>query len=368
MPQVAGSRAEVAAQIRTINDAFEELRRELDRHPLRSDISVCIDVAGATAYYITGGRLKLAGALSDRTGDAAALGAEASSSSSDSGAVARTRELARRVEELEGELERRGCDVRIGFRDESILAVLVVRARDAFEQNDLPRVLSAMLCEVALPTWGRAEVEVSGVSYLARLLWSAWLSRESDSASVSGEQQQKAREKSKQSWLDEDLSQGWVIVHSVSPGIRERVAVFQNELEQLQAPCSTAVATSPSASEAELNRSHWMDELVRDLREAAEQFHESIAVPGSCVAPSPPGSNARVDAGASAAPHGYGSCASAPVPVVASTGTVAAGSAIMGMAVGTSAVAASTGVVVATGLEAEPTCRTAPPRSSTNFL
>lgn len=341
----AGSRADVTAQIRSIDKAFEELQHELERHPLRDDISVCVDIAGAATYCISGGRLRLAAGPRD-------------SKALSSSAVlenARTRELTRKVVELEGELERRACDVHIAFKNETVLADLVVRGRDAFEQNDLPRILSSMLCEITLPSWGGGlpDVEVSGVSSLAKLLWSAWLSREKSSVS-SGEQQ--ARDKSKKSWLDEDLSEGWVMLHSVSPGIKERVAVFQNDLERLPLPRaqpSTAAEArgneTPPPAVAESERApHWMDALVRDLRQAAEQFHDNVAASSSCIVAGTDGPDALPAPVVAAVPHaaaGYGACATAPASM-----------AVAGVE------AAKTGKVE---VEAG---RAPPPRSSVNFL
>lgn len=350
----ASTRAEAAAQIRAIDAAFEELRSELELRPLRSDVTVGIEISGAAAYYVHDGRLKLVAAWQRGL-------AFGSSSSCDPG-DARTRELEKRVQELEAELECRTCDVRVAFKDEKTLVELVTRVRDALRQNDLPRVLSSLLCEIALPTWGGGlrDVEVSGISSLARLLWSAWLAREDD---PHGEQE---REKAKQSWLDEDLSQGWVMVHSVSPGIKERVALFQSDLERLSAqrPGAREASASPTLPDSELERTHWMQELVLDLRHAAEQFHGSLAAGGSCIAPdvigpaaashappSPPASHAIVPAAMSthmespAAPPTSHSASLTRTPVV----TTVPGS-------------------EPSGLHEPGACKAAPPRSSVHFL
>lgn len=335
MTRVAASRAEVTKNLQIVSQAAEELQRELERHPLRSDISVCIEIAGAVAYYISGGCLRPAAGLKDSI-DSIGAGSKASASLWEPN-NAHTRELQKRVVELESELERRTCDVRIAFRDEHVLADIVTRARDAFEQNDLPRILSSMLCEVSLPTWSSVrDVEVSGVSSLARLLWSAWLSRESDSAST---REQQTREKSKQDWVDDDLSQGWVIVHSVSPGIKERVSVFQTELDQLP------LSRDQESRIAEDDEANWMELLVKDLRQAAEQFHETVAAGGTCVAPDPNIAPATSPACSEAKSGGYGACAKA-----STSASIASGSGEAGVVAGSEA------------------GRSAPPRSSLNFF
>lgn len=269
---MAGSRAEAVHQIEVVRSAFEELRQELEVNPVRDDIFVGIEIGGASAYYISGGRLRAAQVLS---------------SSGTALLDSRTKELERRVQELQEELEQSRCDVRIRFKDEKTLAELVTRVRDSLRQNDIPRILSSLLCEMTLPTWGGGlrDVEVSGVSSLARLLWSAWLSRETDSDN------QRDRERAKQSWLDEDLSQGWVMVPYVSPGIKDRVAMFQNDLENLHVTkahlqkneVSSSSSSQSAPQDEKSERLNWMEELVMDLYQTAEQFRGTVLPSENCV-------------------------------------------------------------------------------------
>lgn len=262
---MAASRDEVRQHVDIVRSAFEELRQELEVNPVRDDICVGIEIGGASAYYITRGRLR---------------SAEVASSSSSHPSDARTRELERRVRELQEELEQGRCDVRISFKDEKTLAEIVTRVRDALRQNDIPRVLSSLLCEMTLPTWGGGlrDIEVSGVPSLARLLWSAWLSRETDA------ERQHEYERSKQSWLEEDLSQGWVMVPHVSPGIKDRVAMFQSELRNLPVAKAPQQKTDDEQQKTgDEQRLTWMEELVVDLAKAAEQFRDTVVPPSKAI-------------------------------------------------------------------------------------
>ncbi|CAK0843333.1 unnamed protein product [Prorocentrum cordatum] len=175
---------------------------------------------------------------------------------------------------------------------------------------------SSLMCELALPSWagGPTGVQVSGAGALARLLWAAWLAHE-----------QGQREKPRHTWADDDLSQGWVIVHSVSPGIRERVAVFQQELDRAAAGGAPAGAEQGPGSFARRHTA-WLEELIGDLREAAEQFKETLtaqsgpgaepmweAAPaaGAAAPPAPCGGSAPPCGGAAALARGGGP---APAP------------------------------------------------------
>eukprot|EP00747_Dinoflagellata_sp_TGD_P064213 gnl/TRDRNA2_/TRDRNA2_153800_c0_seq1.p1 gnl/TRDRNA2_/TRDRNA2_153800_c0~~gnl/TRDRNA2_/TRDRNA2_153800_c0_seq1.p1 ORF type:complete len:385 (+),score=74.06 gnl/TRDRNA2_/TRDRNA2_153800_c0_seq1:3-1157(+) len=239
----------------TVTTAFEELGRELGKLPLQSDgPSVSVEVSNRRVLLFSGGKLVPVQTI--------------------------------------GCCHLEAADARITFRDWATAAEVVERVRGASARNDLSGVISSLLWEAAMPSWdiGSRAMDVSGVASLARLLWAAWLAREQREAALR-EAEAAARAKARAEDF-EDLSQGWVVVHSVSPGIRDRVAHFQREMEALQAPAegtphangkpSSDAAGSPGAWSAS---PRWLDELIVDLCRAAEQFHEVHLAPlGSSAA------------------------------------------------------------------------------------
>eukprot|EP00933_Yihiella_yeosuensis_P025245 TRINITY_DN19593_c0_g1_i3.p1 TRINITY_DN19593_c0_g1~~TRINITY_DN19593_c0_g1_i3.p1 ORF type:complete len:263 (-),score=55.98 TRINITY_DN19593_c0_g1_i3:425-1213(-) len=152
-------------------------------------------------------------------------------------------------------------DVLIAFPDTSALEILITEVRQAVANDELSRLLPRLLCEMALPAWagGARSIEVTGAGKLAKALWAVWLAKESAEAI------EQAREKKRQEWASDDLSSGWVVLPRVSPGIQERVAVFQQELDKLPKVTPQTGQPEPSAS--------WMNEVLQELRSAAEQFN-----------------------------------------------------------------------------------------------
>lgn len=219
-----------------------ELVKALHERPLKSPVRVSVEVAGVPSYSFRGGRLlEVRGAAGEQRPEEAGPPSDA-------------------------------C---VRFRDETALAEVVMQIRDALSTDDLPRVVSSLLCQLAMPGWGERTVEVSGTTALARLVWAACFANE-ESPEVAAAAKQ-ARDAQRQAWAHDDLGQGWVVVHSISPGIRERVAMFQRELEAGRPGRSAERAASVAASAADTEQAEasWIDELIQNLCQAAEEFKDS---------------------------------------------------------------------------------------------
>lgn len=208
-----------------ISESLEALETELKHRPWRSDISVNLEVGGEPVASLRCGHL------------------------------------------VRPPLDSTEPDVLIAFNTREAMSEVLGQVKEALAHGDLPRVLTALLAQQAVPAWaqgGCRSMEVTGARALARLLWSAWLARE-------GVEDERAA--SKESWAKEDLSQGWVIVHSVSPGIKERVALFQKELEQVPQNKPREDKDLPVTG---AEPAPWFSELLADLLGAAEHFQEVL--------------------------------------------------------------------------------------------
>lgn len=162
-------------------------------------------------------------------------------------------------------------DSRVSFRDDEAFAEVVSIVRDAFSRGDIPAVLG-MLFEAAWPSWGAPRrMEVSGTTALARFLWTIWLATQA---------REEALRNHHAAFADEDLSQGWVMIHSVHPGLRERVEQFQKDIDNIERPVSSKEETEAD----KLAKTHWLDEIIKDLYDAAEKFRQDNFAP----APTPP--------------------------------------------------------------------------------
>jgi len=228
-----------AAAEAIVADAFKDLATELSRRPITGGVSVAVEVGGKPSYYLLCGQLVHAG-----------------DEGCDSQAAAQT------------------CDVVVSFHSTQALAGIISRVRPALQHNDL----LSILYEFALPKWGAPKaMEVSGAATFARLIWSAWLA---------SEQNKDEDDKARQFWANDDLSQGWVMVHSVSPGIRDRVAMFQQELKSVQGTGHTG-AVVDGCSESTKTQTSWMDELVHGLCQSAALFQndESASAEADSVTP-----------------------------------------------------------------------------------
>lgn len=208
-----------------ISESLEALETELKHRPWRSDISVNLEVGGDLVASLRCGHL------------------------------------------VRPPLDSTEPDVLIAFNTREAMSEVLGQVKEALAHGEFSRVLTALLAQQAVPAWaqgGCRSMEVTGAGALARLLWSAWLARE-------GVEDERAA--SKESWAKEDLSQGWVIVHSVSPGIRERVALFQKELEQVPQTKPREDEDLPGFG---AEPAPWFSELLADLLGAVEHFQEVL--------------------------------------------------------------------------------------------
>lgn len=225
----------------TVEAAADELISEFRARPLQTDVYVAVELEGQLSFVFHNGQLHRYVAGSSET-------QSCGDNSTWNGA-------------------------RISFRDEAALAEIITRLRSALESNDIAGVLTSFLYEMALPTWSLKgkSVHVSGTAALARLIWAACFGRE------------KSRQVgSNYDWANDDLSQGWVMVHSVSPGIKDRVAMFESNLRKVPKYASDDASDQNNCSTSQLASNHnWLDELIQDLCKTAEEFKSTALRPPS---------------------------------------------------------------------------------------
>mmetsp|Transcript_9309 Transcript_9309/g.20554 ORF Transcript_9309/g.20554 Transcript_9309/m.20554 type:complete len:425 (+) Transcript_9309:101-1375(+) len=300
---------------------------DLDRRPLKSGVRVAVFVHGRLRYGFRNGFLHRCQGrkLSD---------IEASSSASAATPVATppvaTGAATRVAEEDEEEQLLKGVQVR--FRDEKAFEDLLLEVSTAMKADHLSSALSSLLIQFAQPSWMRWSSEVPPVEVegstadLAKLLWAACFEREEAPAPIRGE--------SMYDWSKDDLSTGWVIVHRVSPGIKERVAAFDKNLQQrprqeAPAPAAGSAEVSGGGGAANLEET-WVSLLIQDLCKTAEGFQETIAnlaVPGaeSADAEAAAVAVAAADDAAAAASHGDAGAAIAAVASAAAASSSSSG-------------------------------------------
>lgn len=222
------------------SDVVEELRRELQLRPLHSNVRVAVLVAGQPSYFLRCGQL-----LKCSSGWPTAEG--------------------------DGEVQ---DDVCIAFANHDAMAEVVLRVREALSSSDLAHAISSLLCQLAVPSWagGFRGVQVSGTAALARLLWHMCFCQEKEAKA----------EPDGHDWANDDLGRGWVFVHSISPNIQERVAMFQRDLDDAAKTRSSGSATTMVGTDASASHAEWIDELITDLCRAAEQFKGPGLPAASC--------------------------------------------------------------------------------------
>eukprot|EP00397_Hematodinium_sp_SG-2012_P033981 GEMP01036390.1.p1 GENE.GEMP01036390.1~~GEMP01036390.1.p1 ORF type:complete len:241 (+),score=70.89 GEMP01036390.1:109-831(+) len=168
---------------------------------------------------------------------------------------------------VEVEVEPTYYDVRMWFASSSVLVAEYDRVQQSLKDGDLGATL-AILVGHSLPSlWQEKQIDVAGTAALAGVLWKLWLAKESVAAP------NRAREDSA-----EDLSQGWVMVHSVSPKLQERVRMFQQQIDETRKECCSKEDTS----------STWLDDLIKSLYDAAESFQTGADATLECAAVAPP--------------------------------------------------------------------------------